>query len=254
MLVVVRQHADRVPGVLAQPGEHQCVPDGPGRRVLLPPHLAVQVNHAGRDTPAGLELDPVAALPVEELLLPPRLDLEGAVLVAVLHEGDATGPRSLDPVTLDADLVARIDRADAVYGAGTPTPPAVLPAALAPLGLRADADHADFVARWVGCFVGVPVHAWHNATIGRETCVELTERARRDFGEVIDGLVIADDGSGNPIWIAANGVVRLLDHDRGAEVIALAPSFGAWVAENLTTERRSVHPARPPAASPNSRK
>ena len=86
MLVVVRQHADRVPGVLAQPGEHQRVPpDGPGRRILLPPGLTVQIDHAGRDTPPRLELDPVAALPVEELLLPPRLDLEGAVLIAVLH-------------------------------------------------------------------------------------------------------------------------------------------------------------------------
>jgi len=69
--------------------------------------------------------------------------------------------------------------------------------------------------------------------IGREYCVELTERARRDFGEVIDGLEIADDGSRNPIWIAANGAVRILDHDRGAEVATLAPSFAAWVAENL---------------------
>lgn len=136
-------------------------------------------------------------------------------------------------MTLDADLVARIDRAVAAYGAGTPIPPAELTAALAPLGIEADADYADFVARWGGCFVGVPVHAWRNATIGRETCVELTERARRDFGAVIDGLVIADDGAGNPIWIAADGAVRLLDHDRGAAVVTLAPSFRAWVAENV---------------------
>lgn len=81
--------------------------------------------------------------------------------------------------------------------------------------------------------MGVPVHAWNNATIGRESCVELTERARRDFGEVIDGLVIADDGAGNPIWIAADGAVRLHDHDCGAEVATLAPSFAAWAAENV---------------------
>ena len=62
-------------------------------------------------------------------------------------------------MTLDADLVAHIDRAVAVYGAGTPIAPAELAAALAPLGLRADADYADFVARWGGCLVSVPVHA-----------------------------------------------------------------------------------------------
>lgn len=77
------------------------------------------------------------------------------------------------------------------------------------------------------------VHAWDNATLlGKETCVQLTTWAREAHGLVVDGLVIADDGSGNPIWIAADGRVRLVDHDNGDEV-TLAPGFAALLADNV---------------------
>ncbi|AIY19002.1 SMI1/KNR4 family protein [Pimelobacter simplex] len=136
-------------------------------------------------------------------------------------------------MALDDDLVARIARAVTTYGAGRPIPPDELAARLAPLGLTPDPDLADFAARWGGCFVGVAVHLWdHAGLLGRETCLEMTTWARETHGAVIDGLVIADDGAGNPIWIAADGPVRMLDHDSG-RVDALAPDFRTFVAENV---------------------
>lgn len=82
--------------------------------------------------------------------------------------------------------------------------------------------------------MGVSVHAWDNAEIlGRETCIELTVRARDTYGALIDGVVFADDGSGNPIWIAADGSVCLVDHDIGNTVVRLAAGFRAMLDENV---------------------
>lgn len=82
--------------------------------------------------------------------------------------------------------------------------------------------------------MGVSVHAWDNAElIGRETCIELTMGARDAYGALIDGVVFADDGSGNPIWIAADGSVCLVDHDNGNTVVRLAASFRTLLEENV---------------------
>lgn len=55
-----------------------------------------------------------------------------------------------------------------------------------------------------------------------------------DFhGAPIDGVVFADDGSGNTIWIAADGSVRLVDHDNANTVVRLAASFRTLLAENV---------------------
>ncbi|WFR73852.1 SMI1/KNR4 family protein [Prescottella defluvii] len=137
-------------------------------------------------------------------------------------------------MTLGAELVARIERAVAIYGPGQPIPSDELRDRLGDAGLVPDEDYAEFVGRWGGCFVGVPVHAWNNASIlGRESCIELTAWAREAYGSLIDGVVIADDGSGNPIWIAADGTVRLVDHDNGNTVVQLAPDFGTLLADNV---------------------
>ena len=136
-------------------------------------------------------------------------------------------------MALAPELVARIERAVRTYGPGRAIPAEELRERLRELDLEPDADYADFVGRWGGCYAGVPVHAWDNATLlGRETCVELTARARAAHGSVVDGLVFADDGSGNPIWIAADGRVRLVDHDNGDEV-TLASGFAALLADNV---------------------
>lgn len=136
-------------------------------------------------------------------------------------------------MALAPELVARIERAVATYGAGRAIPVTELRDRLRVLDLEPDADYADFVSRWGGCYVGVSIHAWDNAPLlGRESCVDLTTWARASHGPLIDGVVIADDGSGNPIWIAADGTVRLVDHDNGDEVV-LAPGFAALLADNV---------------------
>ncbi len=147
-------------------------------------------------------------------------------------------PGSEHPLPADglpADLIPRIERAVSRYGAGEPVPAAEVRARLAEIGAPADAGYVDFLSRWGGCFVGVPVHGWGNASIlGNETVVELTRAARAEFGDgVIDGLVIADDGAGNPIWISSTGPVKLVDHNSGFEVVELAPSFAAWIDANV---------------------
>ncbi|MFC9517476.1 SMI1/KNR4 family protein [Nocardiaceae bacterium NPDC056970] len=137
-------------------------------------------------------------------------------------------------MALGAELVARIERAVDTYGPGRPISAGELRDGLSVLGVHPDADYEEFVGRWGGCFVGVPVHVWDNASIlGRESCIELTIWARDAYGSLVDGVVIADDGAGNPIWIAADGSVRLADHDNGGETVALAPDFRTLLADNV---------------------
>lgn len=136
-------------------------------------------------------------------------------------------------MALGKELVDSLEIAVQRYGAGLPVSAEVARSRLAVLGVAPDDDYVDFVSRWGGCFVGVTVHAWENSDLlGRETCDELTRWARADYGDLIDGVVIADDGSGNPIWIAADGAVRLQDHDNG-ETVMLAPTFASYLEENV---------------------
>jgi hypothetical protein len=136
-------------------------------------------------------------------------------------------------VALTPVLVERIERAVAVYGSGRPIPAAELRSRLRTIDVVPDDDYAEFVGRWGGCFVGVSVHVWDNASLlGRESCVELTTWARDAFGPLIDGVVFADDGAGNPMWIGSDGTVRLADHDNG-DTVVLAPSFSSLLEENV---------------------
>lgn len=136
-------------------------------------------------------------------------------------------------MTLGDDLVERIERAVALYGSGTPTTAAEMESRLAPLGVVVPDDLVEFVGRWGGCYVGVSVHAWGNASIlGRETCVDLTLAARAQPGARVSGLVIADDGAGNPVWIADDGRVLLTDLDSG-EPEELAPTFRELLEDNV---------------------
>lgn len=137
-------------------------------------------------------------------------------------------------MALGNELVARIERTVDFYGPGRPIPADELHARLHALDIVPDKDFTEFVGRWGGCFVGVSVHAWDNAElIRRETCIELTIGARDAYGALIDGVVFADDGSGNPIWIAADGSVRLVDHDNANTVVRLAASFRTLLEENV---------------------
>ncbi|WP_340539916.1 SMI1/KNR4 family protein [Nocardioides sp. GXZ039] len=142
-------------------------------------------------------------------------------------------------MALDPALVARIDRSVERYGAGCPTPPDQTRSLLAEIGVRPPDDYVEFVSRWGGCFCGVSIRAFHNADLlGLDTCVDLTKWARCAFAGLsaiadtgLDGgLVIATDEAGNPILIAPDGEIRLLDHDHGT-VEVLAPDLATLLAD-----------------------
>lgn len=134
---------------------------------------------------------------------------------------------------LSAELVDRIDRMQTIYGAGRPIPEAEARAKFASVGIAPDDDYLEFIGRWGGCYAGIAVHAWDQSSLlGVTTCVELTAQAREAYGDLIDGVVFADDGSGNPIWVSPGGPVSLVDHDRGGEVTQLAESFAALLEAN----------------------
>lgn len=136
-------------------------------------------------------------------------------------------------MALGNGLVARIERTVDFYGPGRPIPADELHTRLQALDIVPDKDFTEFVGRWGGCFVGVSVHADNAELTGRETCIELTIGARDAYGALIDGVVFANDGSGNPIWIAADGSVCLVDHDNGNTVVRLAASFRTLLEENV---------------------
>ncbi|MDF2992325.1 MAG: hypothetical protein K0S37_2839 [Microbacterium sp.] len=134
----------------------------------------------------------------------------------------------------EQSLIDRIESAVDRYGRGRPVPAIELRPRLAEIGIAPDPHFEEFAARWGGCFLGVAVHVWDNAPLlGQETCIELTRQAREDYSDLVDGLVFSLDMAGNPIWIGADGRVRLVDHDLGNEVVDLAPSFRALLAENV---------------------
>ena len=83
------------------------------------------------------------------------------------------------------------------------------------------------------------IHAFVNGTsIGNETIIDLTNNARNLFNdanlfpEINKSLVIADDGSGNPIAIMPNGEVVLFDYDT-EEKQELSNSFEKFIEENF---------------------
>ncbi|MDQ0693559.1 SMI1/KNR4 family protein [Streptomyces sp. W4I9-2] len=62
-------------------------------------------------------------------------------------------------------LLDRLERAVRRYGAGTPTDRVELASAISPLGVGLDPDYAEFVERFGGCYVGVPVYGLRNSDL-----------------------------------------------------------------------------------------
>ncbi|MFH9749706.1 SMI1/KNR4 family protein [Streptomyces anulatus] len=97
-------------------------------------------------------------------------------------------------------LLDRLERAVRRYGAGTPTDRVELASAISPLGVGLDPDYAEFVERFGGCYVGVPVYGLRNSDLLEHvSVVDLTLRFRRDGWPGTDpGLVVSFDPAGNP--------------------------------------------------------
>ncbi len=107
------------------------------------------------------------------------------------------------------------------------------------LNVIMDEDYKEFIRNFGGAYAGLAIHAFINGTsIGNETIIDLTNNARNFFNnvnlfpEINESLVIADDGSGNPIAIMSNGKVVLFDYDTEEKQI-LSNSFEEFIEENF---------------------
>lgn len=108
------------------------------------------------------------------------------------------------------------------------------------LGVKMDEDYKTFIRHFGGAYAGIAVHAFANgSSVGNETVEELTDRGRKLFNEadlfpeINDSIVIADDGSGNPIAIEPNGEVVLFDYDTEEKQI-LSASFEQFIEDNFS--------------------
>jgi hypothetical protein len=107
------------------------------------------------------------------------------------------------------------------------------------LNIIMDKYYKEFIQNFGGAYAGLAIHAFINGTsIGNETIIDLTNNARNLFNdaklfpEINESLVIADDGSGNPIAIMSNGNVVLFDYDTEEKQI-LSNSFEEFIEENF---------------------
>lgn len=88
------------------------------------------------------------------------------------------------------------------------------------LNARMSDDYKEFILIFGGAYIGLDLHAFINGdALGKESVVELTDNARRLFNgknlfpEINESIVVADDGSGNPIATDPEGRVVLFDYD-----------------------------------------
>lgn len=137
-------------------------------------------------------------------------------------------------MVLTPDLLARLDAAVALYGAGEPSTRDEIEEAVSGLDVVLDPGYVEVVGRHGGCFVGVPVHGLRNAPLLEDTDVAALTRAFRADGWAVadEGLVIGFDGSGNPLVVTNDGPVVTFDHDTG-ERHALAETFADLLDQNL---------------------
>ncbi|MBD7949463.1 MULTISPECIES: SMI1/KNR4 family protein [Oerskovia] len=147
-------------------------------------------------------------------------------------------------MVLTPDLLARLDAAVALYGAGEPSTCDEIEEAVSGLDVVLDPGYVEVVGRHGGCFVGVPVHGLCNASPLEDTDVAALTRAFRADGWAVadEGLVIGFDGSGNPLVITNDGPVVTFDHDTG-ERHTLAETFADLLDQNLP----DLPPTGPPA-------
>jgi len=103
------------------------------------------------------------------------------------------------------------------------------------LGVIFDKDYKEFIKRYGGCYVGVDVYAFKNASdLSNKTVIDLTlfYRDQEVISETGGFYTISFDGSGNPIILNQTGEVVMYDHDNG-EFIVEAASFEELIEANL---------------------
>lgn len=117
---------------------------------------------------------------------------------------------------------------------GSPAESGAIEAAQARLGVVFDSSYVEFLKKFGGSFVGVPVYGFNNSRmLEASTVVDLTERFRSDGWPGLEGrYVVSMDMQGNPVMIDRAGKVWIYDHD-AREARILADSFEAFVLDAM---------------------
>jgi cell wall assembly regulator SMI1 len=107
------------------------------------------------------------------------------------------------------------------------------------LNVKMNDEYKMFIQNFGGAYAGLAIHAFINgASIGNETIIDLTNNARKLFNDngmfpdINKNIVIADDGSGNPIAIEPNGEIVLFDYDTEEKQV-LSKSLEKFIEENF---------------------
>lgn len=102
---------------------------------------------------------------------------------------------------------------------GQPATDAEINAAEKKLNVRFNEQYVEFIKLFGGAFGGIDIHAFQNgALIGKATVTEMTEKFWGTYAdklpeELVDAVVISDDGSGNPILINTTGEIYIYLHE-----------------------------------------
>jgi len=120
-----------------------------------------------------------------------------------------------------------------VQGQGPPVTEAEIEQAACELGLSFPAEYREFLLRLGGAVIGA--YALYGLRpvefMGDAWSVMDANRALRTEGwpGIEEWLIICEDGRGNPIGLAPDGQVRVVDHDCGFETRVLAASFEDFI-------------------------
>ena len=102
------------------------------------------------------------------------------------------------------------------------------------LNIKLPEDYVDFVSRFGGTYAGVDIYAFEEG----QNIIQLTQQAREAYKndarieELMQSVVIADDGAGNTILINGAGELVVFYHDSNEREL-LASSLGEFIEDNF---------------------
>jgi len=104
-------------------------------------------------------------------------------------------------------------------------------------------DYIEFIKEFGGAYLGVNIHAFNNhSMMSKQTVTEITQEFRNSYKErsteelINKSVVIAIDGSGNPILISSDGKVIIVYHDSEDDKEILANNFNEFIIKIIDKE------------------
>jgi len=114
---------------------------------------------------------------------------------------------------------------------GQPVENKVIESAEKQLNVKFDNDYKEFITRFGGSYIGLPIYAFNNCEmLSNETVIDLTLDFRgtylvdNRFPLIQESYVISMSGNGDPVIISPHGKVEIYYHDNNEKEI-LADSF-----------------------------